>query len=739
MTKEERIKHARDFLDTLFQHVNTMKFACLCAGTNGYYPDNFYDVSIPQQRQKMAERAITLNDKGQNIALNINLMDKIPPKKDDGKLARGKAEDITTQIAIISDIDTEGGRHTSTEGHVYTPDTETAINYAPIPPTLIVDSGYGVHFYNILAKPLELTTIEQRNDTVNTRNRPYIEIIRERANKSGYNTGIDSVFNLDRVLRMPGTFNYSNDRDHPPLCKVIEENEIQYSTEEFDNKIKTFITPEKLKTDKPNDTPSPHSLEYGQNADFDLYRASRMLDYIDSYDELIWTRVCAYLRNIAQSGAISKNDAFNLFNEWSAKNPDKYNKPDKKGNSGATACLDKWENSTMGGDWGNLSKEAEKGGYNAHDVTREFYEIQYKKNFKEKEKKVKEMLKESKEKRQSAQVEEESNDNPLIGDLYGESLLNDFDQDVETRREYASRKTGFSSLDEKQIFAPGVYAVTAPPAEGKTTFAHQLTMQIATLNSNESVVFVSYEMSKHELNCKQLARTLKQTIDQRKLENQEARKQGKTPPYSNIGYPMSSTQISIGGTNATFKEMLEEERKKRVNFRTYEARGVDIDTLIKQLRKHIEAQKALQNVRSPIVVLDYLGVIPHNNESHRLGIDSIVNKLKTFQRETNTTFIVISAMNRQSYKGNADSVQMDSFKESGGIEYTADVAWALKRTGAGGVAPRQVTLKCLKNRFGSNDYHINFDYWSEFDLFVESENQNSIESHTQSKKYNDIN
>ena len=151
MNQKERIKHALDFLNILYQNVTTTKYTCLCAGTDGYYPDSFYDVSIPQQRQKMAERAITLNDEGKNIALNVNLMDKIPPKKDDGKLARGTAKDITTQIAIVSDIDTEGGRHTSTEGHIYTPNTEVAISYAPISPSLIVNSGYGVHLYNLLS------------------------------------------------------------------------------------------------------------------------------------------------------------------------------------------------------------------------------------------------------------------------------------------------------------------------------------------------------------------------------------------------------------------------------------------------------------------------------------------------------------------------------------------------------------------------------------------------------------
>ena len=57
-----------------------------------------------------------------------------------------------------------------------------------------------------------------------------------------------------------------------------------------------------------------------------------------------------------------------------------------------------------------------------------------------------------------------------------------------------------------------------------------------------------------------------------------------------------------------------------------------------------------------------------------LGIDDAVRKLKYFQRDTNTTFIVISSFNRTNY---AQSVSFECFKESDNIEYTADVVWVL--------------------------------------------------------------
>ena len=83
----------------------------------------------------------------------------------------------------------------------------------------------------------------------------------------------------------------------------------------------------------------------------------------------------------------------------------------------------------------------------------------------------------------------------------------------------------------------------------------------------------------------------------------------------------------------------------------------------------------------------------------------------------------------------AQSVSFESFKESGNIEYTADVVWALQLNmmndlksynniadtrkridDAKRQQPRQIHLKCLKNRQGTN-YDCYFRYYSAHDCF----------------------
>ena len=119
-----------------------------------------------------------------------------------------------------------------------------------------------------------------------------------------------------------------------------------------------------------------------------------------------------------------------------------------------------------------------------------------------------------------------------------------------------------------------------------------------------------------------------------------------------------------------------------------------------------------------------------NRECTKPGIDEAVRKLKKFQRDTNTTFIVISSFNRMNY---AQEISFESFKKSGNIEYTADVVRALQldvmnRIKGGDLVsesrrkideakkrqPRQIHLKCLKKRQGTN-YDCCFEYHSAHD------------------------
>ena len=79
--------------------------------------------------------------------------------------------------------------------------------------------------------------------------------------------------------------------------------------------------------------------------------------------------------------------------------------------------------------------------------------------------------------------------------------------------------------------------------------------------------------------------------------------------------------------------------------------------------------------KTPVICLDYLQIVPSGKETTKQGVDDSVRKLKKFQRDINTTLIVISSFNRANY---TQGVSYESFKESGNIEYSADVVWGLQ-------------------------------------------------------------
>ena len=111
-------------------------------------------------------------------------------------------------------------------------------------------------------------------------------------------------------------------------------------------------------------------------------------------------------------------------------------------------------------------------------------------------------------------------------------------------------------------------------------------------------------------------------------------------------------------------------------------------------------------------------------------IDEDLPKIKHFQQSTGSTFLIISSANRASYRSD---MGMEAFKESEVIEFSADVIWVLQYSvvnNGGNLSsatleiekhrsPRKMTLKCLKNQFGT-DYEVVFDYYYKFDGFVES-------------------
>ena len=282
-------------------------------------------------------------------------------------------------------------------------------------------------------------------------------------------------------------------------------------------------------------------------------------------------------------------------------------------------------------------------------------------------------------------------------------FANSFKSEIDAMKKYANRSTGFDNLDQHQFFNPGLYVIGATPAAGKTTFCWQLLEQLA--EREEKCIYCSYEMGTLELFSKTAARKLFIRDKQTKL---------------------TAAEIRRGGWSGELDNVISEISNSQTDLQLLQLQDETIDDLLTRLKPF-----CVDTTKAPVVCLDYLQIVPSSKESTKLGVDDSVRKLKKFQRDTTTTFIVISSFNRTNY---TQTVSFESFKESGNIEYTADVVWALQLFAINSInpsniadcrkkiddakkkQPRQIQLKCLKNRHGTN-YDCFFKYYSAHDYF----------------------
>ena len=270
--------------------------------------------------------------------------------------------------------------------------------------------------------------------------------------------------------------------------------------------------------------------------------------------------------------------------------------------------------------------------------------------------------------------------------------------DINALKNYAQRKTGFKNIDEQQFFSPGLYVIGATPAAGKTTFCWQLLEQLA--ERGEDCIYCSYEMSDLELFTKTAARRLFLLDKQTSL---------------------TAADIRRGSWSTQLDNIISEVANSKTNLQVLQLQDESIDELLIRLKPLcFDKQKA------PVICLDYLQIVPSSKETTKLGVDDSVRKLKKFQRDTNTTFIVISSFNRANY---TQGVSFESFKESGNIEFWALQLFVLNSINPNNIAdsrkkideakkkqPRPIQLKCLKNRQGTN-YDCFFHYFSAHDYF----------------------
>lgn len=303
--------------------------------------------------------------------------------------------------------------------------------------------------------------------------------------------------------------------------------------------------------------------------------------------------------------------------------------------------------------------------------------------------------------------------NPTQNDTALDYLAEFFNQ-VEANKKRKPLKTGLANLDDElHGIKTGLYVIGAISSLGKTTLISQIADNLA--KQGEKVIFFSLEQSKTELIAKSLSREsfyLKAN-------------QGKS----------QADFINFDTDDDLSNEALRNYFNSVASNLSYIEGNFDLNVI--GIRKYIENYININNAK-PIVIVDYLQILRPINDrlSDKQVVDYNVSELKRISRDNDIPIFLISSFNRDNY---LQAVDYASFKESGAIEYGADVVLGLqlkvletnnvfskkenineKRriiNEAKSSNPREVELICLKNRNGKSYFKCYFDYYPIFNTF----------------------
>ena len=283
----------------------------------------------------------------------------------------------------------------------------------------------------------------------------------------------------------------------------------------------------------------------------------------------------------------------------------------------------------------------------------------------------------------------------------------DLEANQDPTHKFTGLDTGYTHLNNLANGLPeGLFVVGAAPSTGKTTWAKQVADQIVELNPKVVCLFISLEQSREELRVKTLSRL--STVENRDI--LRGRLDINSPAWKRVKTASDKYTASTAG-------------------RFFILEG-DKTTTPERIRLAGLQVRRATNAEDLLIVVDYLQIIPtiEDFKDPRSRIDSIMSELRRIARDLGATVMAISSVGRASY----DTAGLSSFKESGGIEYAADLgAIMLPRKNGDDIERGKATLEginlewigvdlvVVKNRNGERG-KIQFQFFPQISRFKES-------------------
>lgn len=276
--------------------------------------------------------------------------------------------------------------------------------------------------------------------------------------------------------------------------------------------------------------------------------------------------------------------------------------------------------------------------------------------------------------------------------------------------------TGIEELDRRLGgIGKGIWLLGSEPSIGKTSLALRIARNAAA--DGAEVMYISFEQEEAYLQARIIA----------------------TEMTERSGMKMTPESVMEGERRDEITAQTEEEDFfGRIHFASG-ASCVNERVLLETLAEFSDIRKPFAEKRNRpcVVFIDYLQIIPFAGGSGiRAQIDDFARSLRQLQMRKGICVFLISSLNRMSYMG---PVRLDSFKESGIIEFTGDVILGLNLRAVRGVdfarltdpgekaarleaarnrRVRELEIAVLKNKTGESSFSVDVNFDTGSGLFT---------------------
>lgn len=280
-------------------------------------------------------------------------------------------------------------------------------------------------------------------------------------------------------------------------------------------------------------------------------------------------------------------------------------------------------------------------------------------------------------------------------------------------KELIGLNTGFKNMNFLlQGLQDGLVVIAGVTGTGKTTFSNQLANQVVAGNKEVFCLYYSLEMSREDLEFMTYSR------------------------LSGIG--LSDLKKGLSDKDKEVEDKIDKIGHANETYGSYCDRLYILDRrvcpspTVDSIRGDYNRVRVESKLEKCLIVIDYLQIFDLGKEDRRLTIDKLLTDLKNLSIEISCPIVVVSSVSRGSYGKKGEGViGLDVFKESGNIEFSADVAITMTTPPEGkgmlslpeGGKTEEIWLSGVKNRWGSKGKMILFEFDPTYASFKERINK----------------